>query len=477
VETIYKKNSNNIKNGDVFFSIKGKHHNGNNFIIEALNKGAKKIIIQKDNPISEELLKAIQEKNADSEYVEDIYQRFAEENKRFYGIKEEDFIILGVTGTKGKTTTANCLFLFLQTLGLRTGLMSSVRHTLNHETFEHGEKLTTEMADVIYHFLYQAKQRNITHIVLEVSSQAFAQKRVWGITFTGFIFTNFSQEHGETHRTQKDYFLAKCELYKQVKEHGHIVLNLEDKKVSSSKKYKQKNQTIHFFSQQKHQENYYEIIDETILKTTAKIIIQNKSYMLESSWTGSYNIENIFASIMLINGIKKLKETEINLILNQTKILPQIPGRNERYQLQNGTIIAIEKAPTANSVLQTVQRLRSFTKDLIVVFGCGGNRDKKKRKLLAKIIEQHADTVFVSMDNPRFENLNTIFQDISRGFTFSKNIFFISDRANAINEAIKISKKNSIVALLGKGDETYQEIKGIKYPFSEKEIIQSHIAK
>lgn len=477
MESIYKKNSKNIKTGDVYFAIKGKFFNGNDFIPEAIENGATKIIIQQDNLLTKNLENYIISKHLTYEYVDNIYQKFAELNKEFYQIKNTDFTILGVTGTKGKTTTANCLFLFLRKLGISTGLMSSSGHRLNEEHFHSGEKLTTEMADIIYRFLYEAKIKKITHIVLEVSSHAFSQKRVFGIEFDGFIFTNFSQEHGESHPTQKDYFLAKCLLYKQVKENGIIVLNKKDKKVWSSKKYKTPNQMISFFTEKnkKEEDNYYEIGNETILETEAKIFFNEKEYSLKTNWTGSYNIENIFASILLIHKLKNLTEEEIQILLKTLASLPAIPGRNEKYILKNNGIISIEKAPTPNSVSLTIKRLKQFTSNLIVVFGCGGDRDKKKRPLLAKIIEAYADTIYVTTDNPRFEKIDSIFQDIACGFNFSKNIFFIHDREKAIKLAIEQSSKNTIIALIGKGDETYQDINGQKYPFSEKEIIHQYL--
>lgn len=478
MESIYKKNSKNIKKGDVFFSIQGKLINGNDFIPEAIENGATKIIIQKDNLLPGNLEDEIRSKNLSYEYVENIYQKFAELNKEFYQIKDTDFTILGVTGTKGKTTTANCLFSFLRKLGISTGLMSSTGHRLNEEHFHGGEKLTTEMADTIYRFLYEAKIRKINHIILEVSSHAFSQKRVFGITFDGFIFTNFSQEHGESHPTQKDYFLAKCLLYQQVKENGIIVLNKKDKKVWGSKKYKKTNQTINYFTEnnKKEKDNCYEIINETILETEAKIIFNEKEYTFKSSWTGNYNIENIFASILLTHKLKNLSEEEINMLLRTVVSLPSIPGRNEKYVLKNNAIVSIEKAPTPNSVSLTIKRLKQFTNNLIAIFGCGGDRDKKKRPLLGKIIETYADTIYVTTDNPRFENIDSIFQDIARGFNFSKNIFFIHNREEAIKLAIEQSTKETIIALIGKGDETYQDINGQKYPFSEKKIIAEYIA-
>ena len=475
---IYKRNSKNIREGDVFFSIKGMFKNGNEFIFEAIDRGAKKVLAQRDNPLTKEQYDYIQKRGKDFEYVENIYEAFALSLKKFYGIDETDFTLFGVTGTKGKTTTAHCIFRFLKELNIPAGLMSSAGHFLDNESFT-GEGLTTEMADVIYPFLFRAKQKKIKHIVLEVSSHAFSQGRVVGLSFDGFIFNNFSQEHGESHKTQKDYFLAKCLLYKYTKDTGVIILNKGDKKVFGSKRFKKKNQIIFCFKKYD-ESNYhadnYEIIEETILKTTAKILYSNHEYIFSTRWGGDYNIENIFSSIMLIEKFFILDEKKIKYLFDQTAFFPDIAGRNEKYILNNGAIACIEKAPTPNSVTKTLDRLRQLTKHLIVVFGCGGNRDKKKRKIIAKLIEKAADIVIVAMDNPRFESIENIFKDISRGFSFSKNIFFIQDRKEAINQAIEKSTKNSIIALIGKGDEVYQEISGKKYPFSERNIIQEYVA-
>lgn len=469
---IYKKNSREVKIRDTFFSIKGIYHNGNNFIKEAINNGAIEIIIQEDNLLTKEQETYIIKKKITYRYIKNIYQEFALKLKEFYKINSTDFVFFGVTGTKGKTTTANCLFLFLQELGYSAGLMSSAGHKLNNEDFA-AEGLTTEMANNIYEFLHQAKQKKITYIVLEVSAQAFSQYRIFGIEFDTFIFSNFSQEHGESYKTQKDYFLAKCQLYNYMKKNSTVILNQNDKKVLSSKKYQNPNQIIKYFGTNTN--NSYKIIYETIFQTDSSLHFKNETYTFSSRWCGSYNIENIFASLIAIDSILNLNNLQIKHLLNKTKELPDISGRNERYRLKNGAVVCIEKAPTPNSVLQAIKRLRTLTDNLIILFGCGGNKDRKKRPIIAKIIETYADTIIVTMDNPRLETLENIFKDISKGFLFSKNIFFIHNREEAIKLTIEKSTANSIIALIGKGDETYQDIKGIKYPFSEINIIKQYV--
>lgn len=473
MKSLFKKNSKEILLGDTFFSIKGQLYNGNDFITEAVKNGAASIIMQEDNRLTFEQEQFLASKNVSFAYVPNIYKTFALSLKTFYNISADDFILIGVTGTKGKTTTTNAVFNFLGLLGYRAGIMSSVHHFLDNEQYC-SEGLTTEMADAIYHFLYQAKKKGIKCIVLEVSAQAFSQCRVFGLLFDVFIFTNFSQEHGESYRTQEEYYLAKCELYNYMKPNGTIILNYDDEKVFSSQIFKKEKQMIKYFSQKNQDaDGIYKIIKESICQVDATVNYRAKQFHCTSRWCGNYNIENILAALIGVDTVHALETEKIDWLLKQTAYFVDLPGRNERYLLKNNVTICIEKAPTENSVLQTLERLSKLTDNLIVVFGCGGDRDKTKRPGIARIVEQFAQKVYVTIDNPRFESLNEIFSEIAFGFSFKKDIFFIHDRKQAIESAIAASGPHAIIALLGKGDEQYQDIKGVKYYFSEKEIVKN----
>lgn len=227
-------------------------------------------------------------------------------------------------------------------------------------------------------------------------------------------------------------------------------------------------------NQKKKADIYFSIKSESIHTTKASLYYKENTYLFNSSWLGIYNIGNIACALLIIDELLFLSQQKIIFLLKQAEYFENIPGRNEKYFLSNNRTLCIEKAHTPNSVESTLKVLRSLTHNLIVLFGCGGERDTKKRPLLAKIIEVIADTIYVSCDNPRNEPLENIFSDIAKGFTFKKDIYFIKDRKKAIELAIENAPTESIIVLLGKGDEQYQNIKNQLYFFSEKEIITKY---
>lgn len=476
MNSFFVKNSKEVKPGDVFVSIKGVQTNGNNYIIEAVTNGASKIIAQIDNPVNEETLFYLITKKIPLEYVENSYLAFAENIKKYYGNQFSNIIFIGVTGTKGKTTTCNALFNLLRAGGYSTALMSTAFHKIN-DLVEKAE-LTTEMVNVVYHFLEKASQKNVTHIILEVSAQAFSQYRIHGILFDAFIFTNFSQEHSESYQTQEEYFLAKCQLYNYLKPGATVLLNKDDNKVMSSINYTANtNFKLKTFSSDLENQSdiYFNIQSSSITMTKANLYYKNNTYLFNSSWLGIHNIGNIACALLTLDELLFLTQQKIMFLLKQAESFENIPGRNEKYFLSNNRIVCIEKAYTSNSVEAILNLLLPLTHNLIVLFGCGGERDKIRRPELAKTIESIAHTIYVSSDNPRNEPIENIFRDIANGFLFKKDIFFIQDRKQAIETAIEQAVPESIIVLLGKGDEQYQNIKNKLYPFSEKEIIAKYI--
>ncbi len=476
MNTYFVKNSQEIKPGNVFVSIKGLKTNGNNYIIEAVTNGASKIIAQIDNPVNEEILSFLVDKNIPLEYVEDAYLVYAQNIKKQYEKLLNNITFIGVTGTKGKTTTCNALFNFLRACGYSTALMSSAFHKINNITEK--AELTTEMINIIYKFIQKAIDHNVTHIIIEVSAQAFTQYRIYGILFDAFIFTNFSQEHSESYKTQEEYFLSKCQLYNYLKPNAIVLLNKDDQKVLSSiNNTKNKNFKLKTFSANIELEPdiYYTVQSVSISTTKATLYYKENTYLFNSSWLGIYNIGNIACALLILDELLFLNQQKILFLLKQTEYFENIPGRNEKYFLPNNKTVCIEKAHTPNSVESTLKLFQSLTENLIVLFGCGGEKDTKKRPELAKIVEIYSQTIYVSSDNPRNEPQSNIFNDIAKGFSFTKDVYFVNDRKKAIEFAIENAPTNSIIILLGKGDEEYQNIENKLYYFSEKEIIKRYM--
>jgi UDP-N-acetylmuramoyl-L-alanyl-D-glutamate--2,6-diaminopimelate ligase len=464
-----KKNSKDILPGDTYLSILGKKSNGNDFVAEAIKNGAEKIILEKKNPLRQEILSLLSQKNITYEYVENGYLVFAQATFEKNPTTFQNLIIIGITGTKGKTSLTFLVYSLLMRLGYKTAMMSSAFHEING--IREQATLTTENQEVIQEFVTRAKKSDITHLVLEVSAHAFSQYRIYGIEFDLFIFNNFSQEHAEYYETQDEYFQAKIELYRYLKKDGGVVLSYDDAKIYATQNKLLPSQHAYGFSSKNSRAyTYSHITSQNIFQTNADIFINKKTYHLSTRLLGTHNINNIAAALTTLSHFDYLNEKTFLSIHNFLETIPDVPGRGERYFLKNGTIVYIDKSYTTNSIATVLDTLRPLTSHLVVVFGCGGERDSFRRPQIAHLIESIADSIYVAPDNPRYEEQTKIFQDIARGFSYTKNIYFFHERKDAILSAIQERKNEKIVVLLGKGDEQYQEVKGVKYYFSEKSL-------
>jgi UDP-N-acetylmuramoyl-L-alanyl-D-glutamate--2,6-diaminopimelate ligase len=488
------KNSKEVLPGYIFFSVKGKNTNGNCYIYDAVERGAKKIVIQEDNILDPAIVAYLERHRIPVEYVKDVYYAFAVCIKNYYAGVTDGITFLGITGTKGKTSTVHIIYDCLCQLGYSVAMMSSLGHKINSVSFEN--QLTTEMINDVYRFIGEAKKSGVTHIVLEVSAQAFSQFRILGIEFDGFIFNNLSQEHQETYPTQEEYLAAKCELYNYIKSDGYVILNYDDLKSRTSYDYSnfvkhnsnmsKKNFNIRYYRYMgnnfctEHNNPftalYYLLVDK-MNYSQVKFFYNNEEFIFESWMTGLHYISNIISAIVLLYEVLRLSNEKMNALLKHIPLLPKLSGRNEQYIISHERVVIIDKAYTPNSVLSLFEYINNYYSYISVVFGCGGQKDVTRRPLIANIVEKYAQKIFVTVDNPRNENQSNIFFDISKGFSFTKDTYFIYDRKEAILKAIADAPKNSIILLLGKGDEKYQIIGNDKVYFSENDIIFPYLIK
>ncbi len=308
---------------------------------------------------------------------------------------------------------------------------------------------------------------------MEVSAQALSSGRVNGIPFSTILFTNFSQEHGEYYPTQEEYFQAKCSIFNQLIKNGTTIINNDDFYYSLVKEaaLKNKNKIISFGNV--HGDAQWSLFNEHSLQFSGKITYNDTLYNFKNnSLCGSHNAANI-ASVLCI-----IKQHHTNLtpeqFYNALISFSGVPGRCERYITNSGVHVCIDYAHTPSSFECTLKMLRALTKKLIVVFGCGGEKDTHKRPIMTSLVEHYADSIYITADNPRCEPLKNIINDMLYGCSFTKPTHIIPDRKDAIIKALTEAQNESIVALLGKGNETYQIIGTEKQPFSEYDIISSH---
>lgn len=455
--------------GSTFVAIKGMKDDGIRHIQRALEKGATKIIVENAAHLSLEIIECINKANAQLVYVENARVALAHLSAQAVGYPANKLKIVGITGTKGKTTCSFLLEHILRSAGLKTALLSTVHNKILDTIVP--TNLTTQHPDYLHTFFDVCVQHHIDMVVMEVAAQATSLHRVDGIQFDGLIFTNFAQEHGEFYPTMEEYFAAKVAIVRQLKPGAPLLLNADDAQVSTlSETFKQSL----LFGIHNKESNYRATITSNELAQLSISLSSTKHtpYIISCpALVGDYNAYNILGVAGLCFELGLTPEA----IATGIKTFTRVPGRLERYQLPNGANCFIDYAHNPSSYQAVLSMVRSLTSHLIVVFGCGGERDKTKRPIMGAIAAEIADVVIITADNPRSENAQDIAQDILAGINNAQRnkVRCELDREQAIKHAYAHSKQGSVIMLLGKGPDEYQQIGSIKHPFSEKTIVQS----
>jgi len=432
--------TNHVGPGSIFVAIKGCKQNGADYIPQALQHGAKTIVIQKNATITQKLQNLITRHNAKIIRVNNPRKKLALLSAKHSDHAHKKLKIIGITGTKGKTSTAFILEHILKSANYKTALISTVHNRILNQTFK--SSLTTDQPDYLHAFFKTCVQKNVEFVVMEVAAQALSLHRVEGIAFDYVLFTNFAQEHGEFYANLQDYFAAKITLFEQLKPSGKSFANADD---PSFKKILEKNPNVISFS-----------------------IDKQRTFDCPTLF-GKFNQYNIAAAVSVAQNIGLTKKTYIDSL----KTFKGVPGRLELHQLANGAHVCIDYAHNPSSFEAVLSTLRPITHNLTVIFGAGGERDHKKRPAMGKIAAQIADKIIATSDNPRSEDPLRIIEDIAAGIA-KQNLGKLKkevDRKKAIQMACKNAQKNEIIAILGKGPDQYQIIGDKTMRFSEKEII------
>ena len=452
--------SRNIVNGSVFVAIKGFNTDGHLFIQDALNKEAIAIVVENTESVPDSL---ITHHNAIKIVVNDSRAVLAELSKAYYDNPSKKLRLIGITGTNGKTTSTYFLKNIFETSGYNVGLMGTISNYIGKEKIE--SRLTTPESNDINKFLNRMINSGCDIAVMEVSSHSLALKRVYGLNFSIAVFTNITAEHLDFHGDFQNYIEAKKILFDNLAVSSSAIFNSDD--LHSVDIIKDCPALKYSFGTVSNSDFHIVNIKCDLSGTSFTIKYENKEYNLKTSLVGDFNAYNAagaFASA-------KLSGIQDEIISEGILTTPQVPGRFE--VLSNGTRkVVIDYSHTPDSLEKTLMVIRKITEKknpVYTVFGCGGNRDKLKRPLMGKIATEMSDTVIVTSDNPRNENPVAIIDEIKSGIT-TDNYHVIDDREKAIEEAIKKSQKNSVILIAGKGHEDYQEIKGIRQHFSDREV-------
>lgn len=454
-----------VGQGSTFVAIKGHSQDGTQFIEAAIKKGATTIVIEKGTTINQRPgIKYI--------FVDDCRIALSEIAAQKLGNPAQKLKIIGITGTCGKTTTTYLIEHILKKSGHKTALLGSIKNKFLND--QEDILLTTQTSDYIHMFLAECVKHSVEYVVMEVSSHGLALKRTLGLKFEAAGFTNLSHEHMDFHPTLDHYFETKFQIFDQLQPTGVAVINTDDEwgqkavQLIEGKQYKF---TKIGFGQKDSSESKIAIIqnDLQMLDFTLSSfnLTLNTQYLL-----GDFNAYNISMASLICKSLG-LSEEQIIAGISSFK---GVPGRLQCHKLKNGATAFVDYAHKPDAMEKVLKTLRPQTDFLIVVFGCGGNRDKTKRPVMGLCAANYADQIIVTDDNPRDEDRQAIADEIASGIPESKKskTQCILDRAIAIKTAAQISKPNSIIALLGKGHEDYYLIKGKKYHLDDFEEISRY---
>ncbi len=448
-----KTDSRQAGENDLFVAIKGTQTDGHKYIHQALEKGASAVVCETCPETSQATIIQV----ANSQVA------LAKLAANFYGNPSEQLTLIGVTGTNGKTTTATTLYNLFKTLGYKAGLLSTVRYLID------GKELpathTTPDAITINKLLRQMVDAGCQYAFMEVSSHALSQHRTDFLDFDGAIFTNITHDHLDYHGTFKNYLYAKKTLFDNLKKDAFALVNADDR---NAKIVVQNTKANVYTYGLKNLADFRAKILEKHFDGTLVLIDNMETWI---NFAGNYNVQNILA----VYATARLLGFEKNEILTAISMLKPVDGRFEIFKQGDVTAI-VDYAHTPDAlekILNELRDIRSAGERIITVIGAGGNRDTQKRPKMGKIAATLSDVVILTSDNPRYEDPDGIIKQIKSGIPYDniKNVLEITDRKQAIKTALTIARQGDIVLIAGKGHETYQEIKGVKHHFDDREII------
>lgn len=452
--------------GSTFVVISGKKEDGSAYIIEAIEKGATTIVVALSMQLADDVVAFAKHKNVIIERVQDTRKELTLRASAALGFPAQKLKIIGITGTKGKTSTAYMIYFLLKGLGKRVALLSTAEKLLQDYLVD--IPLTTPLPDDLQMFFHECVAHDIEYVVMEVSAQALSMHRVLGITFAATAFTNFSMEHLEFYQNLDEYLQAKVTLFDQVVTLDKMFINIDD---TYGAQLAQRFPACSTYSLHNKQATWFATYEQVGQQQVLQAVSAHALYILHSRLIGVFNMYNLLVATALVDGVCGPVSNLSDIVAQ----MPQIPGRMEQYHLKNDAWAYIDYAHNPSSFEAVLSTLRARTDHLIVVFGAGGNRDKQKRPMMGAIVDKYADLAILTSDNPRDEHPADIAADIVAGFSQAScdsKVLQELNRTKAIELAYQNSRKNSVIAILGKGRDEYQIIGKITFPFKERSIIK-----
>lgn len=451
-----------VEEGSVFIAVKGTHVDGHLFIDHAIEKGATVIICEESYRTNKDIC-VIQ--------VAQTRPLVGTLAQAFEGNPAEKLQIIGITGTNGKTTIATLTYQVLQKLGARPSLLGTVAKRIDDEEMD--SLLTTSDPIELAHDMRHMVDAGSGHLVMEVSSHALDQKRVEGIDFEVAAFTNLSHDHLDYHSDIEEYASAKKQLFDSLSSDSTAVVNGDDKQTEFI--ISDCDAKIISFGFESNQPAACHIEESNAGGLTIRV----NNIEIKSPMVGRFNAYNVAETFLICRALGYNDE----LITEGLSQATGAAGRLQRIQVENKPnqpLVLVDYAHTPGAlenVLQSLADTKEEHQTLHIIFGCGGDRDKTKRPKMAGVAEDNADEVTITSDNPRSEDPDAIIDDAMKGFINPKKVKRITDRRKAIEQVITEADENTIILIAGKGHETYQEIKGERHPFDDRQIAHKALAK
>jgi UDP-N-acetylmuramoyl-L-alanyl-D-glutamate--2,6-diaminopimelate ligase len=450
--------SRKIKPGSLFIAVKGVAVDGHQFIDKAIEQGAIAIVTEKRPPVPNEKIVYVEVEHSAAA------AGFIAHN--FFDQPSEKLKLVGVTGTNGKTTIATLLYKLFTSLGYKCGLLSTVENHI-------GDKIvpathTTPDAISLNVLLKQMADEECIHVFMEASSHAIHQHRITGLQFAGGLFSNITHDHLDYHKSFDEYIRVKKSFFDGLSSSSFAISNADDKRGmvmlqnTNAKKYYYSLRTVADFKGK--------VLDNSLTGLVMTVNEQEVHFRLIGEFN-AYNLLAVYGTAICLGEDKQE-------VLRNLSVLTGAEGRFDYMVSAKDKVIAIvDYAHTPDAllnVLATIKKLKKGYEKIITVVGCGGDRDKTKRPIMAEAACEHSDKAIFTSDNPRSEDPAQIIRDMEAGLSVSAKRKYISmvDRREAIKTAISLADKEDIVLIAGKGHEKYQEIKGVKNHFDDKEVVK-----
>ena len=451
--------SRRVQRNGLFVALRGEKNDGHHFIEQAVEKGATVIVTEQE----------VQSPRATCVVVENTRSALADLAAAFYQQPARRLKLAAVTGTNGKTTTTFLIKHICERAGLRCGLLGTVRYEIADRVLP-AVRTTPESLDV-YDMFAQMVNAGCKAAAMEVSSHALAQERVRGIEWDVAVFTNLTQDHLDFHGTMENYFEAKALLFtglleQKSKTKPTAVINLDDPYGAKLIDRLGKSISVITYGVGVHADFRASNYHAEFAGTSYQLDARGKSYLVRVPLVGRFNVANSMAALAAASSMGiSLREAILSLGRS-----PQVPGRLEAVPAKRQFQVFVDYAHTPDALLNVLKTARELSpRKLILVFGCGGDRDKQKRPLMARVADENADFSIITSDNPRKEDPDAIIAAAEKGFR-SDRYEKITDRAQAIARAIELAQPRDIVIIAGKGHEAYQEFADHTVPFDDIQV-------